>query len=93
MKLLARGQSYCDDIVKVFVTERPTSFEPLEMGQLPDTIDSLDSLPTRGTQLALSQFLMKLSEPLRGSSHEILDEFWTCRDIIVRTRQKQLPIT
>jgi hypothetical protein len=92
-RLLSRKQTYCDDTMKVFVTTMPTSFEPLEMGQLPETIDSLESVPTRGSHTALSQLLSTLSTPRRGPSYEILDEFWTCRDIIIRTYHTQVPST
>ena len=52
-EMLARGDSWCIDIIKVFVTSRPTSFDTLELPKMgvaaKKTMPQIDSSTGRGT--------------------------------------------
>jgi hypothetical protein len=84
--LVEMGQHHCDDVIKVFVTSKATSFVSLVTEKLP--LSAADYAgPKRGKKNSgdLALFLSSLALPSRGPSSDLPDENWTTRDFIVRT--------
>lgn len=73
----------CEDIIKVFVTSKSTSFTPLRLPKLSTSAGYLDGL-IRGDHNQLSRFLSGLSTSFRGAEDDISDEEWTTRNFVVR---------
>lgn len=84
--LNAKGQSHVEDVLKFFVTTRPTSFAGLELPVLSE------ELPEQRQSLtdALLRFLQDLSTcrlpgaVVRNHS-EVASEKWACRNFTVCT--------
>ena len=77
-----RGQAECEDIMKLFVTTRPTSFAALNLPRL----KMLDETLLRRQSDDLGNFLTELALPYRGSDvGGPCDEDWTTRNYIIRT--------
>lgn len=82
--LVRRGRSHCEDVFKFFVTSRATSIDGLRLKELPRSADSLGT-GFRGDQDKVSNFLLLLSSPMRGSSADPLSEDWAALNFVVRT--------
>ena len=82
--LVRRGRSHCEDVFKFFVTSRATSIDGLRLKELPSSADSLGT-GFRGDQDKVSNFLLLLSSPMRGSSADPLSEDWAALNFVVRT--------
>ncbi len=80
------GQSQCEDIFKVFITSKASSFDTLCLPRLPTSADKLGR-PSRGEHYynQLSDFLSRLAAPLRGAEADLLDENWATFNFAVRT--------
>jgi hypothetical protein len=79
-----RGQEQCEDVIKVFVTSKPTSFAPLVLPKIPISAENVDR-SVRGVHNQLSEFLSGLATPLRGTKDDSLDEQWVTWNFIIRT--------
>jgi hypothetical protein len=79
-----RGQYQCEDIVKIFITSKPSSFSALVLPKIPIAAGALDG-PVRGDHNRLSKFLSGLAIPFRGAEDDISDEEWVTRQFVVRT--------
>ncbi|CAF9942049.1 hypothetical protein IMSHALPRED_003172 [Imshaugia aleurites] len=77
-------QYECEDIMKFFVTSKPSSFSALVMEKIPKHANEIQG-PLRGDHNRLSNFLSKLSTPLRGEKDDPLDGEWVSRNYIVCT--------
>jgi len=75
-ELLAAVQTWCDDIIKIFVTDEPTSFAALGMSAL------LDSLSSKSAILQLRQLPIFEGNGARGSAGR-----WDAVNIFVRTHR------
>jgi hypothetical protein len=84
--LAKRGRTYCEDVIKVFITSKATSFAALEAEKLPISEECYTGT-TRGKKNSgdLAQFLRSLALPNRGPGSDLPDEHWATRDIILRT--------
>lgn len=82
--LVSKGQSHCEDVFKFLVTSRATSFDGLCLKELPASADMIGT-SFRGDQDGVSNSLLRLSSPLRGSGDNPLSEDWVARNFIVRT--------
>jgi hypothetical protein len=73
------GKGQCEDIIKVFITSKPTSF-PLMV--LPDISRAASSV-SRGVHNGdnLSDFLLKLTVGFRGQG----EDGWVTQNFIIRT--------
>ncbi|OAP55932.1 hypothetical protein AYL99_10084 [Fonsecaea erecta] len=80
--LVSKGQSQCEDVFKFIVTSRATSINGLSLKELPST-------SLRGNQDKVSDFLLQLCSPLRGSRADPLSEDWAALNFVVRTRLPQ----
>jgi hypothetical protein len=79
-----RGEHVCEDIVKFFITSRPSSFAALVLPKILISGKDLDG-PLRGNHNKLSEFLSELATPFRGTEDGILDEEWITRNFVIRT--------
>lgn len=77
-----RGQYQCEDVIKVFVTSKPTSFAPLCLPKIPLSIDDVDDFMRDNNQLA--EFLSDLATRRDGES-SISDCQWTTRKFVLHT--------
>jgi len=77
--LKKRGQSMCVDVIKVFLTSRPSTFAPWLLPAISRSVDMLGS--SSGMLKNISTFLDGLLAPMRGKPH---DE-WATRTFIIRT--------
>jgi hypothetical protein len=84
--LAKQGQDHCEDVIKVFVTSKATSFASLETEKLPISEEDYTGT-TRGKKNSgdLARFLKSLALPSRGQGSKLPDEHWAARDIILRT--------
>jgi hypothetical protein len=80
-----RGQCECEDVIKVFVTSKPTSFAPFMLPKIPIPAEK-DDRSVRGDRNQLSELLSGLATPIRGEADGISDEQWACQSFVVRTR-------
>ncbi|KAF2717111.1 hypothetical protein K431DRAFT_288858 [Polychaeton citri CBS 116435] len=78
------GQNDCEEVFKIFITGRPTSFAPMSM---PDITESLKlSAAKRGTHdNDISDLFTTLNMTVRGSRDGVLRNDWYTHNIIVRT--------
>jgi Caspase domain len=79
-----RGEHKCEDILKVFITNRPSSFAALVLPKIPISAEDIDE-PLRGNHNQLSKFLSELTTPFRGAEDGISDEEWVARNFVIRT--------
>jgi hypothetical protein len=79
-----RGQCECEDVIKVFVTSKPTSFAPFILPKIPVPAEKVDRF-VRGTRNQLSELLSGLATPIRGAADSISDEQWIVQSFVVRT--------
>ncbi|EFQ96675.1 hypothetical protein MGYG_08598 [Nannizzia gypsea CBS 118893] len=77
----AQGWLNCEDIIKVFVTVQPTSFEPHILRKIYETEESM-RLPSSG--LTSSDFLSSLMQ-FRESD---FDDCWVTKNFIIHTASK-----
>lgn len=84
--LVKMGHHHCEDVIKVFVTSKATSFASLAADKLPISVADYTG-PTRGKRNcgALAQFLASLTLPVRGPGSNLPNENWTTRTFIVHT--------
>ncbi|RYP41124.1 hypothetical protein DL768_010539 [Monosporascus sp. mg162] len=75
------GKGQCEDVVKVFVTNRPISFPSVILPKMPVDPDSLHGA-ARGVN-ALSRVLLELSSSSRGDDQG--EEQWTTQNFIICT--------
>ncbi|KAL2011082.1 hypothetical protein VTN00DRAFT_3800 [Thermoascus crustaceus] len=80
--LQKKGLSQCEDVIKIFVTERPTSFAPLSLPEIPMTADA-PGRHVRGQHNLLNGLLSQLSHAIRHAAEE--NDNWTTRNFIVHT--------
>ena len=76
------GQNSCEDVLKVFVTMKPTSFSMLTQGRL-----GTSDVSTRGGSSHLSDFSASLAVPHRSPSLDggTDDTGWTTKKFTIRT--------
>jgi hypothetical protein len=79
-----QGHYQCEDVMKVFITSKPTSFAPLVLPKIPISVENFDR-PVRGDHNQLSKFLSELATPFRGSEDGISDDEWVTRNFVIRT--------
>lgn len=83
-ELKRSGRRRCDDVLKVFVTTKGTSFATLRLGKLPGC-DQEEAM--RGHSTQLSSFLDSLAAPRRGRVDDARarENEWATRNFVVRT--------
>ena len=93
--LQKRGKSECEDVVKVFVTNKPTFFPSVVLPEMPLGAESfydttgLDGR-VRSSSDQLSRLLSQLTTNFRGGqgskgNTKTGDEEWACRNFVIRT--------
>jgi hypothetical protein len=80
-----RGQCECEDVIKVFVTSKPTSFAPFMLPKIPTSAEKVDRF-VRVNRNQLSELLSGLATPIRGAADGISDEQWAAQSFVVCTR-------
>jgi hypothetical protein len=80
----SQGRYQCEDILKVFVTSKPSSFAPLLLPKVPSSAEDL-GWSVRGDRDRLSTFLSELTASFRGPEGDILDGWWTTWNFHIRT--------
>lgn len=83
--LLRRGEKRCEDIVKVFITSKQTSFPSMILPDLPLCAET-PARATRGSDDQLWNFLLQLTTPFRDQDHA--HEEWASRNFIICTAMK-----
>jgi hypothetical protein len=80
--LQSLGETRCEDIVKIFITSRPTSFPSMILPKIAPSADNLG----RGVcdDEPLSKFLSELVTHFRGQDDQLNGE-WATRNFIIRT--------
>jgi hypothetical protein len=81
--LQSRGQKYCEDIVKVFITSRPTSFPSMVLPEIPLYANALCNRVRGGGDQPL-KFLLELVTGFRNQDHAAHEE-WATQNFIIRT--------
>lgn len=81
--LQTRGNKYCEDILKVFITSRSTSFPSMILPEIPLEANDI-SKRVRGDDDQLSKFLLELNTHVRSQDHAVHEE-WSTQNFIVRT--------
>ncbi|KAJ0130256.1 putative 4-hydroxy-2-oxoglutarate aldolase [Fusarium oxysporum f. sp. albedinis] len=76
------GGRHCEDVIKVFVTAKPTSFPSLILPEIALHAQHRGGVHGRGD--ALSALLANLATPLRGPNY-LGQEAWATRSFIIRT--------
>lgn len=84
--LQSRGEKQCEDIVKVFVTSKATSFPSMVLPDIPLQAQHRGG-QARETGDMLLTFLEGLNTSLRGNGHAEGEE-WATRSFIIRTALK-----
>lgn len=74
--LRSRGETQCEDILKVFITNKPTSFPNMVLPEMQNGL--------RAHADHLSKFLSGLTSPIRGQSDGAGEE-WKTQNFIIRT--------
>lgn len=85
--LRSKGVYHCEDVLKVFITSKPSSFAPMLLPKVSISGGHFDRL-VRGDCDRVSSFLARLSAPLRGED-EIVGEEWAARNFLIRTTTEQ----
>lgn len=83
--LQRRGKKQCEDVVKVFLTSKPTSFPSMVLPEIsfqPET----PNRAVRGSDGQLSKFLLELTAGFRGT--DVAHEEWACRNFIICTTKE-----
>lgn len=80
--LRSRGETQCEDIFKVFITNKPTSFPSMVLPEMHLNANRVRAHVHSGDHL--SKFLSKLNPRFRGQSDGTGEE-WATRNFIVRT--------
>jgi hypothetical protein len=83
--LQRRGKKQCEDVVKVFLTSKPTSFPSMVLPEIsfqPET----PNRAVRGSDGQLSKFLLELTAGFRGA--DVAHEEWACRNFIICTTKE-----
>jgi len=78
--LQSQGKKRCEDIVKVFITSKPTSFPSMVLPEISDTLGGV----VRGSGDQLSNFLLELTTCFRGQDHTAHEE-WISQNFIICT--------
>ena len=88
-ELKQKGWTQCEDILKVFVTTRATSFAALRLGRLPG--QNVEGT-ARSESTQLSSFLASLATPCRGTADDAkdLENERASRNFNVRTIDEDL---
>ena len=81
--LQKRGLTQCEDIIKVFVTSKPTSFSSVILPEIPLEARDLHG-HVRGAGDQLSKFLSELTSGHRGQVDGMQEE-WATRNFIICT--------
>lgn len=80
------GQCQCEDILKIFVTSKPSSFAAVMLPMILRSANALDESMRREDYVQLSLFLSKLeANHLRDAKDDSLDEEWIARNFLIRT--------
>jgi len=83
----SRGQHQCDDILKVFVTSKSTSFTSLVLPRITVPVQDFQP-PVRGNYSPLLQFLAALDAHFRGSGDGTSDGEWSTQNFYIHTTAK-----
>lgn len=78
-----QGQYECEDIFKVFITNKPGSFTTFQLPKLHTSAEDFQE-PLRGSHKQLSNFLSRLIGSRRGEGDDTSDN-WTTRSFVVHT--------
>lgn len=81
--LLDRGLTECEDIIKVFITSKPTSFSSVILPEMPFQARDLRGR-VGGTADQLSKFLSELTAGHRGQD-DAMQEEWATQNFIICT--------
>ena len=85
---IKQGHCQCEDVMKVFITSRPTSFAPMVLPKIPISVENVYA-PVRGDYSQLSKFLSELATPFRGAGGGISDDEWVTRNFVIRTHYRK----
>lgn len=77
------GARHCEDVVKVFVTTKLTSFPSLILPEIPLHVRHHGGVLRYDDEL--STFLTDLTAPLRGQD-DLGQEAWATQNFIIRTK-------
>jgi len=81
--LQSQGEKQCEDIVKVFITSRATSFPSMVLPEISLEANDLRKR-VRGDDDQLSKFLLELITHFRGQDHAVYEE-WATQNFIIHT--------
>ncbi|PQE12955.1 caspase domain-containing protein [Rutstroemia sp. NJR-2017a BBW] len=82
--LQSRGRNYCEDIVKVFITSRPTFFPSMVLPEISlHTNDPCKRVRSNGGD-QLSKFILELTMRFRSQDY-VAHEEWASENFIIRT--------
>jgi len=79
-----RGENQCEDIVKIFITNRPTSFPSMILPDISIHITDLET-PVRGSGDQLSTVISDLTRGFRDQGDDLVHERWATRNFIIIT--------
>lgn len=79
-----RGENQCEDIVKIFITNRPTSFPSMILPDISIHITDLET-PVRGSGDQLSTVISDLTRGFCDQGDDLVHERWATRNFIIIT--------
>lgn len=85
-------QCQCEDVLKVFVTSKSTSFAAVMLPKISKSAEALYGSMRGGGYDQLSQFLSEL-KALRGTKDDPSDEEWIARNFLIRTTVAEMANT
>ena len=78
---------FCEDVIKIFVTNRPTSFTHFKLRKLSASLEDLDET-TRGSHTLLSEFMAEITPQYRDTG-DTTRENWFSQNFLIRTSVKK----
>ena len=84
--VINQGRAECEDTMKVFITNKSTSFRALQLKPL-DSYTHDSSIPIRSSRDQLWSFHSELTTHLRGRTN-VADEVWAVHNIVIRTAKR-----
>ena len=78
---------FCEDVMKIFVTNRSTSFTHFKLPKLSASLEDIDET-TRGSHTLLSEFMAEITSQFRDTDDTTMEN-WFSQNFLVRTSVKR----